>query len=80
MLVAAVSMVCARCHTAAVGTELIFGATAAASLLTDDFPGQPSPCSDDNCRQRSLQERPAMTEGGQLPGEDIESVRIHRFP
>ncbi len=37
MLVAAVSMVCAWCHAAAIGAELVLGATARAGLLTDDY-------------------------------------------
>jgi hypothetical protein len=80
MFVAAVAMVCARGHTAAVGAELVLDKASKTSLLTVDYLVQPTLCSECNCRQRSLHERPTMTERAQLLGEQIESVRIHRLP
>jgi hypothetical protein len=80
MFVAAVAMVCARGHTAAVGAELVLDAASRTSLLTGDHLGQPTSCGESNCRQSSLHERPMMTERAQLLGEQIESVRIHRLP
>jgi hypothetical protein len=80
MLAAAVSMVCARRHAAAVATDLVLGAIARAGLLTDNYFWQPTPCNDGHRHQCSLKERPAMTETGQLLSKDIESARIHQIP
>jgi hypothetical protein len=80
MLVAAVSMVRARRLTAIFSADLILGAIASAGPLSVDPGGEAAPSSDRNHRQHSPQERPAMTESGQPPREDIELARIHRLP
>jgi hypothetical protein len=80
MLAAAVSMICARCHAAMLGAELVPGATTGAGFLANGFVGWPTPGGNGNCRQRSLQERPAMTESGQLLSEHIKLAWIHRLP
>ena len=80
MLVAAVSMVCAWCHAAAVGAELVLGTTSSAGLLTDDYLSQATPCGESSCRKCPLQERTAMTNRSKLLGKHVESVRIHRLP
>ena len=80
MLVAAVSMVYARSHAAAISAELVLGATARAGLLTDNNAPQPTVRIDYECCQRGLEQCPAIGSGCESPGEEIEPVLLHRHP
>jgi hypothetical protein len=80
MLAAAVAMVRAWGHAAALGADLFLGATARAGLLAGSTSAQPTDGIDRDGRKSGPEESPAICGSGKLPGDEIEPVLIHRHP
>ena len=80
MLAAAIAMVRAWGHAAALGADLFFRATSRAVLLAGSPSAQSAQSVDRNGRKSGSEERSTVCAGGDLPGEEIKPVLIHRQP
>jgi hypothetical protein len=80
MLAAAVAMVRAWGRAAALGADLVLCATARADVLGGNASPRSPEGFDRNGRYCCSEESPAIRGCGELPGDEIEPVLIHRHP